>query len=1034
MNTLKKLLVATILCMALVFSVAACGEEFTDEYATMLTPVVEQQSDEAYSWVALEDVTGYVIEINGEKKGIGNPVSENMMYGKYCEYVLDTESLGLGVHTIRFASYKFDEKKGTVLSDWTKEFYVVNELPEAIESISIFGKDVYVTGVEGNTIELVFNDSITATYTTPDKLPIYSDTISLDEFVFSAELADETNYDVKAYVTNAFGKSEDYKATQYYHVVENAIAPALGVLEDGAPVFYFASEIENALVTIKFNDTEYTVALAGDCSEIDLADVIELLSVEDSKVIYETLVKQDCVVSLKLVNAQGITEGTEYSNEVTMKALGEEFVEMLAEQGSVTANGGVLQVVSNSFGKVYEGTVTVKVTVTGADGVAKEIAPLDDAVAYADYYDVLEAVAFGMNTVKVEQIVNFADIEKTAELYNVTASINSQVKSVSLAGNNVVWNSNGLNDGYKVQIVDVNGNVSATFETKNNYWNTEEYEINGGSFNVKVVPVLNGVDGTQSPVLKIYKASAVSVYKIEETLNTFVIEGEDGKTINAKVIVDGPTGKEILQSSTLTSDEQKMTISKSGLYGYGAFEIVLQSPGNGINTVDSKETVAKFLVSDCLTFDVKDGELVKVSGVAEDQLLVNFKKPADKFFEEGWFSIKDYFEYEEEAEFDNDDRIIFGDKIDSISDSSVNVIVKPLVFNMDSTQYIATTPYGISYSASTDSFVWYGNEYNEYAYEIIGADDKVVSSGTKIGPKLDVKSLAKGEYTIRIKLLGNGQVLNSFWVEFDYEVLTAGSYSTETDVDAGYTRLNVTVTSDNVVPVLYRSKSSSYTYSRVSGEEKNEYYFLLNTDTTSDPYLTYEYAYAYGCDYCSDISEISKEIDLVYYNIYQYNPNYYGSSYKTFYNIKNYSDGQKFLKPVLSTTSYGDYIVGSAPVKVSSTNNRYEYVIDTGYTPDASILKATSNFANDYYLVTIDYSNASGYEGMETSKFYTTIDAEKVKVEYVYVKSGEGLINYLNTYVPLGTGYAYYTDVAATETVSTNVTAPVTVYVGAAQA
>ena len=199
MNTLKKLLVATLLSLAVVFTATACmDEEFTDDYATLLSPTVTQQYNNSDSWNVVENATGYVIEINGEQKGIGNPIVDTMMYGKYCEYVLDTESLGLGVHTIRFASYKFDKKTGTVLSDWTKEFYIVNELPQPISTIYIYDDEVYLQGVEGNTVELVFNDEIVASYTSPDKLPIESGVIGLDKFTFSADLVDMVNYDVKA--------------------------------------------------------------------------------------------------------------------------------------------------------------------------------------------------------------------------------------------------------------------------------------------------------------------------------------------------------------------------------------------------------------------------------------------------------------------------------------------------------------------------------------------------------------------------------------------------------------------------------------------------------------------------------------------------------------------------------------------------------------------------------------------------------------------------------------------------------------------
>ena len=84
MNTLKKLLVTGCVCSAMLFTATACKP--TDDYAVFTSPTVEQQDYETYSWNAVDGVTGYIIEIDGVEKGIGNPVMESMAYGKYCTY------------------------------------------------------------------------------------------------------------------------------------------------------------------------------------------------------------------------------------------------------------------------------------------------------------------------------------------------------------------------------------------------------------------------------------------------------------------------------------------------------------------------------------------------------------------------------------------------------------------------------------------------------------------------------------------------------------------------------------------------------------------------------------------------------------------------------------------------------------------------------------------------------------------------------------------------------------------------------------
>ena len=1020
MNTLKKLLVTCCLCSAMLFTATACKE--TDNYAVFTSPTVEQQNYETYSWNAIDGATGYVIEIDGVEKGIGNPVMDSMLSGKYCQYYLDTEALGLGVHKIRFAAYKFNEDDGTTKSEWSKEFYVVNELPSAIDYIDISDGEVYFQDLETNSVKLVFNDDIVATYTTPDKLPLSYSTVSLDEFEFSAELQEGVNYNVKAYAVNVFGTSEDYYTTNYLKMeeVDELVCYAM---EEGDDIkFAFNGKLNKPFVSLKVNDKEYKVALDSDYDAIYLYEIISALAFEEAIEIYETMIKEDYSVSLKLLSADGITTASEYSNKVECKAKGEEMVANLASSGSVQTSSSMLQVYSPAYIEDYKSFVTISATVTYEDDIVEEI-PLFASQENVGVYDVSKAFKFGVNTIKVTQKVNLGGYEVSEELFNAPISINPQVSSVSLSGNSVSWYSNGTNDGYKVKIINSSGSVVETFETTSTSWNVDEYETSG-SFNVKVVPVLNGEEGVESPALSITKVSAPSTSLISETLSQIEICGVDGWEIEAEVydVVNNYT----ISSNTLFSSDDTLSVNKSTLYNRNAFEIRLKNKGNGINTVDSKETVAKFVLSDCLTFDVKDGEYIKVSGVREEDLYINMDSPYRQYATDGWLDVKEY------AEIYDEYSITIGTDLGYISTSSENVIIKPLTISLSSygTSFIASAPSSIEFDSYYEEFSWSGNSYSKYAYEVTkdGATTPTLS-GTTTGPELSVSSLSTGYYTVKIKLLGNGQKLNSFWTEFTYEVLGDWAISTETDTYNDKTRLVVKNASSYVIPVLYESSYSSYTYSRNYGSSANEYYFLLDSDTaTYDPYLSYSYDTYYGADYHSELS--AKTIYLTSYQIYCYNANSGGYSYKSFYKYSTNSPVE-FLRPALESTYYGYYVLGTKPTTNSSYTTeydyRYNYVIDTDYSLDTYI----NYFGIEAYLVTFDYSNADTFEGFETNLYYTDVGSEKVEINYAYVSAGTTLKSYLDTYAPLESGYAYYVDAECTQLLDAEtVDSAITVYVG----
>ena len=354
---------------------------------------------------------------------------------------------------------------------------------------------------------------------------------------------------------------------------------------------------------------------------------------------------------------------------------------------------------------------------------------------------------------------------------------------------------------------------------------------------------------------------------------------------------------------------------------------------------------------------------------------------------------------------------------------------------MNSGSCIAPSPSYIVYDNSSNQITWSGSLESEYIYEIIDAvSSSVKSSGTITGPKLSVASLTKGIYTIKIKLVGNGQVLNSYWTQFDYEVLGSSTISTKTDVVNNKTKLIVKTASDNVTPVLYRTKGSYATYPMYVGENKNEYYFLLNSSLVSyAPYLTYEYNYDL-CDYHSDIETISKELDLVSYQIYYYDAYDGVGAYKSFFRLSTETESQNFLLPVLETNMEGKYVLSTALVKDVGTGDydyRYDYLTDSSIYPSGTV-----SFGDlEAFLITINYDNATGYEGVETSKYYTSETQEKVKIDYVYVYSKTNLSTYLATNVPLPSGYAYYSDAECTQLLDiTEITSATTVYVGVAQA
>lgn len=1029
MKTLKRLLVTGLLCSAMLFTVTACNDT-PDNYAVFAAPTIVQEDYDTFSWAAVEGATGYVIDINGEQKGIGNPVSESMVYGKVCGYVLDTNALGKGTHKIKFAAYKYDEKEGSTLSEWSKEFYVVNEAPNAISTFYIQDGRVRVDAVNATGVKLVFNDSIEATFATPDSSYIDNYTyIPLEKFTFSEELIPGVLYEVKAYAVNNFGVSETAISNTYNAPAKDQAVSVVAVNTQGVPNFILSAYVENPLVALKINDEEYKVFINDDISNIYLSSIISYLDEKSALEVYDAIIS-DYTASLKVISATGVTVAGEYSNEVACVGLGEAFLENV-DNCEVTLSGTYLEIESPVYdSEALKDVITIEVAVVNEDGSQTEIEGIvsgDEAT-----YDFKSALKFGLNEVVVIETINLGGFEKVVEVASYNVSINPQVENVALSGNSVNWTSNGINDGYKVQIVDSTGSVVDTYETTSYTWDTEEFENSATSFSVKVVPVLNGEEGVASPVLKVGKAYTPSFSSVfTENYDNFVISAPTGVTLKVEFKTAGSTVSQNIGGSNYNDE---FVIDKSNVYNYNAFEITIKAKGNGINTVDGNVEKASFVISDCLTFDVKGGEKVKVSGISSESIIIddNDNYYDDYIDSDGWFAIKEY------ADWYGDKNVKFSSNIGNVSTSSNNVIIKPLYINLNSSSYIASAP--SSYTDNGDDYgviYWNGDNYTEYAYEIY-KDDTLVDSGSITGACLDVGSkVGVGFYTVKVKTLGNGQILNSYPSTFYYEEFETPTVRYEQVYNSG-TKLYIDVKGGNIYPTVYKEDSyySNY-YSTNTDYNTNEYYVYLDSSNSYKcPVIKYSWNYESYSNYFRYSLPSNKYItNLTEYAVYNYD---YSSSNYTVHHYAVSSSESALLRPVLKSAYYGNYyVLSSKPVK---TYNDYFGYYDVRSAMDASYYSTPSSSVyltnTTYYRITFDYTNASSFAGFAVANYNSNINSNsnKVLINYAYIEEGTNLYDYLNSCAKLSGGYKYYVDYGDTQLTRDNadyssVYGSVTVYV-----
>ena len=170
MKRVNKICSILIVIFFLVFFVS-CDKK--NNYNALTTPNVKVGiNNNIFYWDVVSDAEGYVISIDGDVKGIGNPIvekEENIISSngevittsnKYCEYILDVDSLEEGIHEVKFASYA-----STKLSAWSTIFEVSTATkilnPPSLE---IDGNDFLIYS-NYTSFEFNFGEGIVATYT-----------------------------------------------------------------------------------------------------------------------------------------------------------------------------------------------------------------------------------------------------------------------------------------------------------------------------------------------------------------------------------------------------------------------------------------------------------------------------------------------------------------------------------------------------------------------------------------------------------------------------------------------------------------------------------------------------------------------------------------------------------------------------------------------------------------------------------------------------------------------------------------------------
>lgn len=150
---------------------ASCDKKVN--YGALTAPNVRTgNTTNTFYWDAVEGAEGYVVSIDGEVRGIGNPIVERTEHttnangeivtitNRICEYILDVNALTEGVHEVKFASYIKEN-----LSAWSTVFEVSTATKVLTTPVLTVDGNYLIINSSYSSFEFDFGEGIKATYT-----------------------------------------------------------------------------------------------------------------------------------------------------------------------------------------------------------------------------------------------------------------------------------------------------------------------------------------------------------------------------------------------------------------------------------------------------------------------------------------------------------------------------------------------------------------------------------------------------------------------------------------------------------------------------------------------------------------------------------------------------------------------------------------------------------------------------------------------------------------------------------------------------
>ena len=272
----KRFFVFVFLVFVLILT--SCAKP-VQKYKEYTTPVVTYENGK-FSWYQITDAAGYVIMLDGEEKGIGNPfveAPENVFVAgdnsyRMCYYEIDDSQLSLGAHSVKFCAYYLDKDGNEFKSPWTNSFDYIVKNPDK-PSLS-YNNGSFTIGSSASIVNFKFvnteNKEFEATYYNKENQNRYN--VSIEDLEFKTALEDNNIYSVTATVTDKNRTSVASDSVYFaYNLAPNK--PTVAVVNNTLTI---TSEVNNANVTVIDEDNEYTAKVVvgnNGVSTIKLDDI-----------------------------------------------------------------------------------------------------------------------------------------------------------------------------------------------------------------------------------------------------------------------------------------------------------------------------------------------------------------------------------------------------------------------------------------------------------------------------------------------------------------------------------------------------------------------------------------------------------------------------------------------------------------------------------------------------------------------------------------------------------------------------------------